>query len=165
MEGFFFYFKTNVLHLVQEMSNPKVRPNLFFYPEDTGEYLEEARQASHWLHELPFDEATPMIRLHSSDYYILEPTMLNDGGFCIPYRWFTRPEGRFFAHAWRLEPTPEGWIVHEDQEMEISEDQLRQNFPQLSKDHGRFHVPHPSLIIGLFIFCLLQLYSLTDEPM
>ena len=80
------------------MCNPKVRPFILFYPEDTGLNLAEARQDSRWLHELRPEETTPMVRIRGNDYYIYEPTMLNDLSFCIPMRWFTR-NGIFYACA------------------------------------------------------------------
>lgn len=71
------------------MANPKVRPSLHFYPEDNGQILEEACQASCWLHELQPEETSPMIQVKSIDYYIFEPTTLSDGSVCLPTRWFT----------------------------------------------------------------------------
>lgn len=139
---------------VQEMSNPKVRPHLHFYPEDSGSRLEETRQASKWLNELSPDEATPMIRTRDGDYYVYEPTMLTDGTFCIPYRWFTR-NGQFWGRGWAIKPTSqgdplsEGWVVHKLQEVEFSEAMLLKDFLRLSQDHASFNVPHPSRILGI----------------
>jgi len=66
------------------MANPRVRPHLHFYPEDSGQSLSEARQAAKWLHELPSEDTTPMIRIQNDDYYILEPALLIGGHACIP---------------------------------------------------------------------------------
>ena len=133
------------------MSNPKVRPYVHFYPEDTGPNISEARQGSRWLKELRPEETTLMVRIHGDDYFIYEPTMLNNLSFCIPTRWFAR-NGVFFARAWILEPSTlgddSGWVVHEDLEVEVSQDQLLKNFPQLGEDHERYQVPHPSVILG-----------------
>lgn len=74
------------------MTNPKVRPHIHGYPEDSGSKLSEARQAARWLHEIPSDQTTPMMRLKDADYYIYEPTTLNDGTCCIPTSWFTRAD-------------------------------------------------------------------------
>ncbi|KAF8164203.1 hypothetical protein BJ912DRAFT_1150335 [Pholiota molesta] len=140
--------------LAQEMANPQVAPKLYFYPEDSGKRVSEARQANRWLHELPSDETTPMIRVKKTDYYIFEPTMLNDGSLCIPHRWFTR-EGRFFAKAWQLEAHPAtkdnvaGWIVYQDNTLEICETQLLKNFPDLARDFRAYNIPDPSVIHGI----------------
>ncbi|KAG8911181.1 hypothetical protein FRC02_006744 [Tulasnella sp. 418] len=80
--------------IAQEMSNPRVRPHLNFYPEDAGSRLSEAWQSAKWLHKLDASLLTPMIRVSTSgtplDYYVNEPTLLNNGKACIPHRWFMR---------------------------------------------------------------------------
>ena len=63
---------------MQEMANPKVRPLLEFYPEDTGKYLANANQGSQWLREMNADFTTPMICQDDQDFYIYEPTLLID---------------------------------------------------------------------------------------
>lgn len=132
------------------MCNPKVRPFLHVYPEDSGPNISEARQADRWLRELRPEETTPMIRLRGHDYYIYEPAMLNNLSFCIPIRWFTR-NGAFYARAWMLEATTlddeVGWVVREDQEVEVSQDQLVKNFLRFAEDHEHYAVPHPSRIL------------------
>lgn len=45
------------------MANPLIRPHIRFYPEDAGSRLTETWQASRWLHELPSDILTPMVRI------------------------------------------------------------------------------------------------------
>jgi hypothetical protein len=66
------------------MENPKVRPHLKFYPEDSQRGVSEARQAHRWLHEMADNEITPIARLGRQDYYIHEPAMLRDVVCCIP---------------------------------------------------------------------------------
>ncbi|KAJ7498183.1 hypothetical protein B0H11DRAFT_2383263 [Mycena galericulata] len=56
--------------IAQEMCNPKVRPHLDFYPEDSGK---------RWLEEIPGNQTTPMARIGTTDYFIYEPAMLTDG--------------------------------------------------------------------------------------
>lgn len=140
------------------MCNPRVRPHLHFYPEDSGQRLEETRQASNWLHEMSPEDTTPMIRVDANDYYIYEPAMLNNGTFCIPYRWFTRGK-MYWARAWALElkrggdQSSGGWIVRKDVEIDVPEEVFLKNFLQLSDDHKAYGVPHPSCILGnLFSF-------------
>ena len=144
------------------MCNPRVQPFTHFYPEDTGPNLSEAHQGTRWLNELRPEETTPMIRIGTNDYYIYEPTMLNDMSFCIPTCWFVR-NGIFFARAWVLEACTvedtSGWVVHEDCEIEISQHQLLKNFPQFAEDHECYQVPHPSRILGKSIFCLFRMIN------
>ncbi|KAJ7436385.1 hypothetical protein B0H11DRAFT_2164125 [Mycena galericulata] len=61
--------------IAQEMSNPKVRPHLDFYPEDSGKILDEARQGKRWLEEMPAQQTTPMARIGTIDYFIYEPAI------------------------------------------------------------------------------------------
>jgi hypothetical protein len=137
--------------LDQEICNPKVRPNIHFYPEDTGKRLGEGRQAERWLKELRPEETTPMIRVREHDYYIYEPALLKDCSMCIPERWFTR-DGTFFARAWKMENRiiegVSGWVVRKDVDLEVSEHQLAKNFTSLEKEFEHYEVPHPSLIHG-----------------
>ena len=144
------------------MANPEVRPNLHFYPEDSGATLSEAWQARRWLKEMPPDELTPMIRIGEDDYYIYEPAMLMDGSCCIPIWWFIR-DGIFFCKAWVLLPiSPEGdcpgWQVREDIEVEVSQNDLLKDFPTLTHDHQLYGVPHPSRIIGKDLFNKILFY-------
>ncbi|KAF9542830.1 hypothetical protein CPC08DRAFT_770349 [Agrocybe pediades] len=115
------------------LSAGAVLKSLSFYPEDDGQNnLREARQFSRW-HEFIPEETTPMIRLGTDDYCIFEPTLLRDGRFCVPFRWFTRvdPGTRghvFYCKAWAMEAGnhdgEDGWLVHEDREFEVCESEL-----------------------------------------
>ncbi|PPQ76947.1 LOW QUALITY PROTEIN: hypothetical protein CVT26_007944, partial [Gymnopilus dilepis] len=64
-----------------EFANPKVRPHLSVYPEDSGLELSEARQGSRWLHEVPNGQTTPMALIGNQDYFIYEPAMPSVGNF------------------------------------------------------------------------------------
>ncbi|KAF7335506.1 hypothetical protein MVEN_02204400 [Mycena venus] len=100
------YFVNNLAQIIaQEMANPRVRPHLSFYPEDSGPRLSEAHQGERWLKELPAEQTTPMLHISGHDYYIYELAMLDSdtGEFCIPIRWFTCG-GEFLAKCWRLLP-------------------------------------------------------------
>jgi hypothetical protein len=136
------------------MANPRVRPHLHFYPEDSGQILSEARQAAKWLHELPSEDTTPMIRIQNVDYYILEPALLIDGRACIPNRWFSRGE-RLYAITWPMEQitldSTDGWCVREDIPFEVSASQLLSHFPRFAKEHLSHKLPHPSRILGKVI--------------
>lgn len=149
--------------MIKELGNPRVRRKLHFYPEDAGPVLREARQGSRWLHDMPSDQTTPMIRHLNADYYIYEPALLTNGKCCIPIRWFVRKDNAqdvFYAKAWPLEPIRrdnssldmDSWRVRCDLEFEICQRDFVHNFPTLSQHHSRYNVPHPSSLLGKFLF-------------
>ncbi|KAF8135949.1 hypothetical protein K438DRAFT_1454643, partial [Mycena galopus ATCC 62051] len=56
-----------------EFANPLVRPKLHLYPEDSGDRLEEGRQAAKWKQEVDGNIAGPMARGNGGkDYYVEE---------------------------------------------------------------------------------------------
>ncbi|KAK7001189.1 hypothetical protein R3P38DRAFT_3327244 [Favolaschia claudopus] len=136
------------LNASQEMSNPKVRPHLRFYPEDSGKVLGEARQCKRWLEELPAEKTTPMARFGNQDYCIHEPAMLRDGTVCMPFRWFTRSSILFAKFV--------------EQETEVSEHEFMKNLPHLRTDFHLYGWPDPSKIHGATKYLTLTLWSLTD---
>ncbi|EGO26560.1 hypothetical protein SERLADRAFT_407303 [Serpula lacrymans var. lacrymans S7.9] len=92
------YHVNNLAHIIsQEMSNPKVRPHLHFYPKDSGLWLSEARQGLCWLCEVPDEQLTPMARLNSHDYYIHEPAMLSNG-----HCWAMEPVDTDHQRSWKV---------------------------------------------------------------
>ncbi|KAJ7147561.1 hypothetical protein C8R43DRAFT_889965, partial [Mycena crocata] len=146
------YFVNSLAQIIaQEMANPRVRPHLSFYPEDSGSRLSEARQGDRWLKELPDEQTTPMLRILGHDYFIYEPAMLDDRECCIPTRWFIRG-GKYFAKCWKmLAVTSEqgsGWRVLQTDDYEIPASRFLKNFIQFQADAHLYDVPHPSFIIG-----------------
>ncbi|KAJ8487998.1 hypothetical protein ONZ45_g14118 [Pleurotus djamor] len=140
--------------IAQEMANPKVRPHLSFYPEDSGKKLSEARQAARWLHELPDNQLTPMLRLGAQDYYIHEPAMLRDGNVVMPIRWFTRGS-KVHAKCWGMEVVDLGtgtskWRVVQRHDYEISQDDLMKTFPDLQIDHRYYRLPDFDSFLDLY---------------
>ncbi|CDO76792.1 hypothetical protein BN946_scf184978.g21 [Trametes cinnabarina] len=114
--------------IAQEMSNPRVRPFLHFYPEDAGGInLSEARQAARWLQEVPDKYLTPMVRLRDVDYYVHKPAL------CVDV------------------PTDSGsaWRVVKRDDLEISTDHLLKNFPQLKGTASRYNMPDPGHILDV----------------
>lgn len=130
-----------------------MRPHLHFYPEDTGQYRREARQSDRWLHELPADLTTPMIRQKSGDYYIHEPALLDDGNLWMPIRWFER-NGDLFFKSWKMTKasvdSKDGWWVEQESEYEHAASCLLKNFPSLVIDHPHYGFPSPSEIHGMY---------------
>ncbi|KAJ7483665.1 hypothetical protein FB451DRAFT_1029349, partial [Mycena latifolia] len=147
------YFVNSLAQIIaQEMANPRVRPHLSFYPEDSGSRLSEARQGQRWLKELPDEQTTPMLRIAGHDYFVYEPAMLDDGDFCIPTRWFVRG-GEYFAKCWKLlavsNDKGSGWRVLKSNDYEVSARRFLKDFVQFQNDAELYGVPHPSYIIDV----------------
>jgi hypothetical protein len=138
------------------MANPKVRPHLKFYPEDSEKSISEACQAHRWLNEVPDDEITPMAQLGQQDYYIHEPVMLRNGECCMPVRWFTVGE-LLFAKCWKMEMEAissnigQGWRVVKSDDYSLPHTEFLKTFPELCDDaNSQYGLPHPSRIFGWF---------------
>ncbi|KAJ7160225.1 hypothetical protein C8R46DRAFT_1285735 [Mycena filopes] len=154
------YYVNSLAQLIaQEMSNPKVRPHLQFYPEDSGKILQEARQGTRWLEELPSEQTTPMARIGTQDYYLNEPAMLTNGTCRIPVRWFARDKV-LFAKCWDLETieTAQGhcWRAVK-RESEVPQTSFLKNFVDLQNEYQWHHIPDPSKIQGT-----TEKWTLTD---
>lgn len=142
------------------MANPKVRPHLKFYPEDSKKRISEARQARRWLYEVADDEITPMARLGQQDYYIHEPAMLRNGECCMPVRWFTVGE-LLFAKCWKMEVVSsdigQGWRIVQLKDYSLPHTEFLKTFLELCEDaDSHYGLPHPSRIIGLFVHIILS---------
>ncbi|KAJ6538911.1 hypothetical protein B0H10DRAFT_1626176, partial [Mycena sp. CBHHK59/15] len=62
--------------LEHEFANPLVRPHVHLYPEDSGNRLEEARQAAKWKEEVDGNISAPMARApNGKDYYVEEAAL------------------------------------------------------------------------------------------
>ncbi|RDX50747.1 hypothetical protein OH76DRAFT_1463653 [Lentinus brumalis] len=118
--GHIYYVNDMAALIAQELANPQVRKHLHFLPEDAGKRLSEAWQGSRWLRELDPDLATPMVRIHEQDFYVLEPAQLRDGRVCMPVRFFTRGKDTF-AYVWTMVPTHNGngWVIAQDAPLEV----------------------------------------------
>lgn len=136
--------------LVQEMANPKVRPHLKFYPEDSRNKLSEANQADHWLNDLDNNQLTPMIRIGKSDFYIYEPAYLRNKTYYMPVRWFLHNE-KLFAKCWSFEPVTtegqSGWAVIKKDDYEVGADLFLKNLPEIRSDAGLYGIPDPANIL------------------
>lgn len=82
------------------MANPRVHPFLHFFPEDTGTggQISDAFQAKHWLHNMEPELLMPVIKHENQDYFIFEPTILEDQSICMPNQWL-KCLGIMFVHA------------------------------------------------------------------
>ncbi|KAF9072180.1 hypothetical protein BDP27DRAFT_1217935 [Rhodocollybia butyracea] len=150
------YYTNSLADIIsQEMANPKVRPHLSFYPEQVDQSLSEARQFSHWLHEVPDDEMGPMLRVSGMDYYVFEPAMLRSGTICMPHRWFMRGK-RFYARCWAMEEVMreggrKSWrVIKGGGEITVGEVELLKNFPQLISDAALISAANPLLQQDVF---------------
>ncbi|CDO75864.1 hypothetical protein BN946_scf184833.g15 [Trametes cinnabarina] len=129
------YFVNDMAALIaQELANPQVRKHLRFLPEDAGRRLSEAWQGSRWLRELDPDLATPMVRIHDQDFYVLEPAQLRDGRICMPVRFFTRGKDTM-AYGWAMVPTADksGWVIAQDSPIEGRTCDFLTSFPVLGR--------------------------------
>ncbi|KAK7015952.1 hypothetical protein R3P38DRAFT_3203654 [Favolaschia claudopus] len=135
-----------------EMANPKVRPHLHFYPEDSGPKLSEARQGERWLRELPDDRITPMARILGKDFYIHEPAILADGSAVIPVRWFMK-DGQLYARCWEMFAVTKenfvGWRVLQRDDFLIPAREFLKDFVSFQQDAARYGLPHPSHIVDV----------------
>ncbi|KAI5988940.1 hypothetical protein F5J12DRAFT_922889 [Pisolithus orientalis] len=150
----------------QEMANPHIRPQLHFYPENSGGQLNEAYQARRWLKEMDPTQLTPMICLHGQDFFIFEPALLSNGQVCMPIRWF-KCGGLFFAKAWSLHAvvndTGSGWIVGGHTEIEISERNLLVSFKNWNISQSTSVLPPAHNILGICqAGLLLEPWTLTN---
>lgn len=133
------------------MANPRVRPHLQFYPEDTGGKLEEYWQASHWHEELEADKTTPLAAINQQHFFINEPCLLTNGLVCMPIRWFYR-EKKLFAKAWTMRAVSReldsGWIVEEFNVIEVPQDHFLVSFSSWPFSNLTVGLPSPKNIFG-----------------
>ncbi|KAI0750146.1 hypothetical protein C8Q80DRAFT_1100350, partial [Daedaleopsis nitida] len=148
--GHVFYVNDLAKIVAQEMANPRVRPHLHTLPEDSGEHLSEAWQASRWRTELDPNLACPMVRIGTQDYFVYEPARLQDGSVCMPVRWFMRG-GQLFATAWKMLPTHDysGWLVQRCSPFEIAAEDLLTNLPTLASTYTYHGIPDPRVLHGI----------------
>ncbi|KAI0639900.1 hypothetical protein C8Q77DRAFT_1045284 [Trametes polyzona] len=152
------YYVNALNQIIAQMANPRVRPHLSFYPENTdGKHLSEARQAVHWLDEVPDEFLTPMIRIGAKDYYVHEPFMDTDGRVRMPMWWFTRVKSGvhvLYAKCWEMVPVSSdvgaGWRVIETPGLEVPADRLLKNFPDLCTAAPLYQLPPPTIIFGIY---------------
>ncbi|KAK1228871.1 hypothetical protein PQX77_008081 [Marasmius sp. AFHP31] len=158
--GHIYYVNSFADIVAQEMANPRVRPNLSFYPEDSGGNLGEARQASRWLKEMDDDELTPMVRLGKGraarDFYIFEPALLSvhGGSMWMPHRWYTKTKAGgqtvLVGRCWQMKEMPArqgggeaSWRVLTNDEGEFEQDEFLIPFPDLRGHEHSFGFSAP----------------------
>ncbi|KAF8137764.1 hypothetical protein K438DRAFT_2120336 [Mycena galopus ATCC 62051] len=150
--------------LEHEFANPLIRPKLHLYPEDSGEKLEEARQAAKWKHEVDGNISGPMARgTGGKDYYVEEVCFARlDGkgaiGPVMPMRWFTRDgELLSIAHPLRLTPDNSAFVIdgRDGSCLEVPLAHYFLNVVDLEDPEcqARYSIPPPSKIAGTS-FCL-----------
>ncbi|KAF8511917.1 hypothetical protein JB92DRAFT_3083415 [Gautieria morchelliformis] len=79
------YYVNNLAHR-WEMANPRVRPYLHFYLEDSHPCLSKPRQGQWWLKGVDGMLLTPMVLVGQRDFYMWEPVMLKDCTVVMPFR-------------------------------------------------------------------------------
>lgn len=133
------------------MANPKVRPNMHFYPEDAGDTLEHAWQGRRWKDKIDPTLLTPMVRVGNQDFFVHEPAYLKNGVVCLPIRWFER-DGSLFARAARMDlvstDAARYWVVREDEQRELSITDFDLSFPSFRAMAASYDLPDPADIRG-----------------
>ncbi len=148
-----------VANTTQEMSNPRIRPFLHFYPEACAALLKESWQFRRWLHELSSDLATPMIREAKQDYFVHEPATLIDGRVITPFRWFTRSRrgqrAELHGEGWVTRPlyiegtdAQPGYLVHKHDRVTFPASDLLASFEHMVKTYQDDNKPDPRNIVG-----------------
>ncbi|KAI6152475.1 hypothetical protein BKA82DRAFT_19159 [Pisolithus tinctorius] len=105
-----------------------------------GGRLEQAWQASRWLHEIDPSIAMPMIRKGRQDFYVFELTKLTDGTMVIPEHWYTKPSDSQTSFKWIC--------VHAYDTVNVPATQLLLSFPHLLQTYEMDHQADPRNIIG-----------------
>ena len=140
-------------YLLQEMSNPLVRPNLHFFPERNGISMGNAYEGQHWLEEMDEGLLTPVITRGSQKYFIFEPVVLENHTCCIPVRWYMQ-SGELYAKAWRIRRGrvfgPDGWIALEYDCIRFPVSHLAVSFPYFQHSYSHRNLPDPANILGEF---------------
>ncbi|KAI0309567.1 hypothetical protein OF83DRAFT_1296195 [Amylostereum chailletii] len=158
--GHVFYLNTLSSIIKQEMSNPLVRPHIWFYPAKLapGELFSDAFHADRWLYEIHPSLLTPMHRHENDagkleDFFIHEPTLLRDGHMCMPVRWYT-VAGIMCTQAYIMTPELDTdgmpcWVVNKAQEVCIKDTDLLLPVIRILGLEDIYHMPDVSKIKGL----------------
>ncbi|KAJ3912042.1 hypothetical protein F5877DRAFT_85250 [Lentinula edodes] len=158
--GHIYYINQLAGLIRQEMGNPKIRPHIRHYPEDSGQHVEHAWQADAWR-TLDPDLSSPMVRVGRQDFFIHELAKLDDGTYVIPFHWLTRsqglpggPEQQFFGLAWSVEIcstfSVRSFVVHQHQTIQFPISRLLSSFPYLVESYDLDGIPDPRNILGVY---------------
>lgn len=140
---------------VQEMANPRVRPHLEFYPEDTGgKNIRKCAQTDAWLRDADDSNLTPMVRLRGQDFFVHEPALLNDGHAVMPTRWFMR-NNKLHAMVWKLRACSsdvgDSWIVEAHSLYTLPCERFAVSFTHFNSSAMATSVPPATNIRGVYI--------------
>ncbi|KAJ7825082.1 hypothetical protein B0H13DRAFT_1918803 [Mycena leptocephala] len=146
--------------LKHEFANSLIRLKLHLYLEDSGERLEEARQAAKRKEEVDGNISRPMARGNGEkDYYVEEVCFARldsqaSSGPVMPMRWFTRDgEILSIAHPLHLTPSKSAFVIDgsEGAFLEIPLANYFLNVRDLEEPdcQARYGIPPPSSIAGI----------------
>lgn len=76
--------------MLQDFSNPLIRPHLIFYPEDLHNKVCETWQAQKWLTEAGLENLSPMAIFQDQHFYVNELAQCVDDSYVLPVRWVVR---------------------------------------------------------------------------
>ncbi|KAJ3899459.1 hypothetical protein F5879DRAFT_993759 [Lentinula edodes] len=158
--GHIYYINQLAGLIRQEMGNPKIRPHIRHYPEDSRQHVEHAWQADAWR-TLDPNLSSPMVRVGRQDFFIHELAKLDDGTYVIPFHWLTRsqgllggPEQQFFGLAWSIEIcstfSVRSFVVHQHQTIQFPISRLLSLFPYLVESYDLDGIPDPRNILGVY---------------
>ncbi|KAK7438400.1 hypothetical protein VKT23_018013 [Stygiomarasmius scandens] len=150
--GHIYYVNSLAEIISREMSNPRVREKLSFYPQNAQGKVDSAKNALRWLQELDPELTTPMIRVQNQDFYLFEPCRLTDGRYCIPYRWVEHVvdgKSQLMGYVWELAPVGDSWIVHSYNHYAAESWRFATSFPNLQHTYITRSIPDPRNIIGI----------------
>lgn len=133
-----------------------MRSHVSIYPEEGGGFLSEVKHGRKWLHQMPAELLSPMVRVDNKDFYIFEPCMLRSGVVVMPTRWFTKRSdpGVVWGRGWTMSLVSnqndgaQGWRVDCHSELFFRQDELSWDYPTFLELHGSIDVPSPAEIWG-----------------
>ncbi|KAH9036304.1 hypothetical protein EDB85DRAFT_1821811, partial [Lactarius pseudohatsudake] len=147
-----FYVNSLADIIAQEMANPRVRPHLWFYPEDAGRHLSEYWHTCHWVQDANPMHVTPMAVIGSQQFWTFEPCVLKTGAIVMPLHWFIRNRV-IHAVAWTLRSYKSsdhimGWIVEEYNNVVVPQSDFLVPFASWGASDTTASLPDPKRILG-----------------
>ncbi|KAI0632552.1 hypothetical protein C8Q77DRAFT_1196027 [Trametes polyzona] len=125
--------------IMLDMSNPRVRRYMVFYPEEPVNGSSELRHSWKWFLGLPDDQLTPMWAHHDVHYYVGEAAQLGNGEVVVPCRWFVcAGEMHMFYYRTikRSDEDGSSYEVDASKRHRGPASLLTKNLPDLLRDHG-----------------------------
>lgn len=120
MAWYVFQDKANItLHLswIQDLANPLVRTQMFFYPSITKK-ISEFHHAAKYVNGVPEEDLTPMWADFDSPsrsakhFYVRELAELKDGSYAVPLKWVDVEDLMYFeGYRVSFQPGSVSWMI------------------------------------------------------